>query len=174
MSMINAGAAAITVSLSDQESLGGGARSIFRLDDPLIVTAADVDPFPEFELWAHKVPFMSPELTARIVVRLKRWAERSANGKGCIEWTGAKRGPGYGKINYWLWGRHDQEYVHRLSYFLKTGKEIPFWMEVAHSCDNPPCFNPEHVDAQRRRDNRVKSALNTHAKKAAAAARMAA
>lgn len=71
----------------------------------------------------------------------------------------------YGKLNFRLsGGRHCQEYVHRLSWYLKAGKDLPFYMEVAHSCDNPPCFNPEHVEAQRRRDNRAKSGHNTQRK----------
>lgn len=177
MTTINAGAAASVAGISDQEVLGRGARSTFTLDDPLIITLDELEPFPEFRLWTKKIPFLSPERTALIVERLKRHAVRSSNGRGCIEWAGARKAEeygNYGKLNFRLWGRHCQEYVHRLSWYLKTGKDIPFYMEVAHSCNNPPCFNPEHVDAERRRFNREKSAINTNAKKAAAAARMAA
>jgi len=132
------------------------------------------DPFPEFGLWTKKIPFLSPERTARIVERLKRHAVRSTNGKGCIEWAAARKAieyGDYGKLNFRLsGGRHCQEYVHRLSWFLKTGKDLPDWMEVAHSCDNAPCFNPEHVEAQRRLANRRKSAENTNRKRRGCAA----
>lgn len=177
MTTINAGAAATNARISGQESLGGGARSILPPGDPLILTLADVaDEFPEFRLWTRKIPCLSPERTALVVGRLKRWAMRSSNGKGCIEWAGARDRDNYGRINFRIsGGRHCAERAHRVSVWLKTGKEIPFYMEAAHVvCDNPPCFNPAHVEAQRRRDNRERSAVNTNLKKAAAAARMAA
>jgi hypothetical protein len=137
----------------------------------LILTLDELDPFPEFRLWTKKIPCLSPARTAQVVARLKRWAVRSSNGKGCIEWAGARNRKNYGRINFRITGGHHCcELVHRVSVWLKTGKDIPYWMEAAHSCDNPPCFNPEHLEAQRRRDNRVKSAVNTNAQKAERAA----
>lgn len=142
------------------------------MDGPL-ATAGELvvdlaDPFPEFERWRHRIPFLSPGKSALIVERLRRYAVRSANGR-CIEWGGARKGAeygNYGKLNFRLHGRHCQEYVHRLSWYLMTGRDIPEGYEVSHGCDNPPCFNPECIEAELRRKNRQKSAYNTHRKRA--------
>jgi hypothetical protein len=142
------------------------------MDGPLAtaeeLSAESVDPFPEFQLWLHRIPFLSPERSALIVERLRRYAVRSDNGK-CIEWGGARKSPeygNYGKLNFRMsGGRHCQEYVHRLSWFLKTGREIPEGYEVSHGCDNPPCFNPECIESELRRVNRQRSGWNTQRKR---------
>jgi len=135
------------------------------MDGPLATAEELADPFPEFRLWRHRIPFLSPGKTALIVERLQRFAVRGANGR-CIEWEGARQNCNYGKLNFRLHGRHCQEYVHRLSWFLKTGKDIPEGMEVSHACDNPPCFNPECLKNELRRKNRARAAENTNRKKA--------
>jgi hypothetical protein len=56
----------------------------------------------------------------------------------CHIWTGCVNGSGYGRIgyNYEVW------LVHRLVYIL-TCKETD--LDILHSCDNPPCWNIEHL-----------------------------
>lgn len=50
-----------------------------------------------------------------------------------------------------LFGKR-REYVHRLSYRHFKGP-IPRGKHVCHSCDNPPCWNPEHLFSGTRYDN---------------------
>lgn len=51
-----------------------------------------------------------------------RWTET-----GCLEFTGAKANKGYGLAWVTLHG------------------DIPSNLVVCHRCDNPPCFNPDHL-----------------------------
>ena len=58
---------------------------------------------------------------------------------GCLEWVGSKRGE-YGSFGI----RQRMFSAHRIAYFLATGTD-PGELYVCHSCDNPPCCNPEHL-----------------------------
>ena len=58
----------------------------------------------------------------------------------CIEWQGAKSSAGYGQKR--LNGK--TVYVHRLAYQEAHG-EIPKGLVVRHTCDNPACYNVEHL-----------------------------
>lgn len=66
---------------------------------------------------------------------------------GCHVWTGSLVDGAYGQVGLegMVWS------VHRLAYELKNGpipppdkcKDGRYW--VLHSCDNPPCCNPDHL-----------------------------
>lgn len=72
-------------------------------------------------------------------------ARRDVSENGCWIYTGkAQVTKGYKLIGAGVSGRN--LYVHRLSYMVNHG-EIPDGMVVMHSCDQPACFNPEHLRA---------------------------
>jgi hypothetical protein len=65
-------------------------------------------------------------------------AELKAN--GCIEWQRAKSKYGYGMISF----NNRVIAANRLMLILLHGE--PSTKSVAmHSCDNPPCINPDHL-----------------------------
>lgn len=76
------------------------------------------------------------------------WAlvEKSA---GCWLWKGGRVPAGYGIFGISF---RVQSYAHRFSYELCIGP-IPDGLFVLHSCDNPPCVNPEHLWVGTMQDN---------------------
>jgi hypothetical protein len=70
---------------------------------------------------------------------------------GCWIWTAAVKEHGYGVIG--LGGRQDGTIkAHRASYLLFNG-EIPEGCVIMHTCNNPYCVNPKHLQAGTRKEN---------------------
>ena len=67
---------------------------------------------------------------------------------GCIEWAKQRDTDGYGKISI----KNYPYAVHRVAYEIYNGP-IPPGMLVCHKCDNPSCFNPEHLFLGSSKDN---------------------
>jgi hypothetical protein len=67
---------------------------------------------------------------------------------GCWIWTGRRYTKGYGQASFR--GRNIR--AHRYAYEAWKGP-IPAGMMVLHSCDNPPCVNPDHLRIGTARDN---------------------
>jgi hypothetical protein len=57
----------------------------------------------------------------------------------CWNWLAGKCRDGYGTFD--VFGKSVG--AHRMAYELYVG-EIPFGLQVLHSCDNPACVNPSH------------------------------
>lgn len=66
----------------------------------------------------------------------------------CWPWLGATNGAGYGIVR--MLGA--KFYAHRQAYTEARGP-IAAGMVIRHSCDNPICCNPAHLDVGTMRDN---------------------
>lgn len=60
---------------------------------------------------------------------------------GCLEWMGWRNERGYGKIL--IDGR--AHYVHRVAFEEYHGRKLLPGEVVRHVCDNPRCWNPQHL-----------------------------
>lgn len=75
------------------------------------------------------------------------WA-KVEKGDGCWEWNAARNRGGYGQLQI---GR--RPYVaHRVSWTIANGP-IPDGLIVRHTCDNPPCVRPDHLETGTLKDN---------------------
>jgi hypothetical protein len=71
--------------------------------------------------------------------------------ENCIEFQGCKNKDGYGQK--FIDGK--KRYAHRIAYCKAKNidiKEID-GLVVMHTCDNPPCVNPEHLKLGTHQDN---------------------
>ena len=60
----------------------------------------------------------------------------------CIEWTGAKNSHGYGHRK--IPKTRKNKTIHRTAWEEAYGP-IPDGLWVLHKCDNPPCYNVDHL-----------------------------
>ncbi len=76
------------------------------------------------------------------------WVKVDKNGpEGCWVWTKATNDLGYG----WFSFNRQPHLAHRIAWMLTHG-EMPNGL-VLHSCDNPPCVNPNHLRVGTDQDN---------------------
>src|SRR5690348_11392288 len=93
---------------------------------------------------------------ARDLLLLARLTARRAVAESeCWLWLGARDRDGYGMI--WLEGRTQS--VHRLSAILFLGLDPKSGLYVLHHCDQPSCFNPDHLRPGTQADNMADATL---------------
>lgn len=85
-------------------------------------------------------PPHSPE---RATERFHGNVDKGGDG-GCWVWTGTLNNKGY--------GRAGRRYAHRIAWEMANGP-IPPGLFVLHTCDNPPCVNPDHLGVGTAKDN---------------------
>lgn len=66
----------------------------------------------------------------------------------CWVWTGTLTPEGYGQFTL----ARQHYFAHRLAYELLVGP-IPAGYHIDHICRNPPCVNPDHLEAVLPREN---------------------
>lgn len=120
--------------------------------------------FPEFRRLVHRIPYLTKRQNELMLARLARNVMRL--GCGCIIWTGACNNDGYARMTVWSRGERRSRvvYAHHVVQRMADGREPQHWQERGHSCDTPPCINPEHLRIERRKFNRQRSAENTNRK----------
>lgn len=60
----------------------------------------------------------------------------------CWIWLGGKTDGGYGR--FWACGRSWKAHV--ISYAILIGIDVPEGQELDHTCKNPSCVNPRHLE----------------------------
>lgn len=81
------------------------------------------------------IPLRIPNAAARLQ------AKRVITPSGCWEWSGYRDRDGYGFVS--LAGREWR--VHRVAAAVWLDFDLTSPSFICHRCDNPPCFNPEHL-----------------------------
>ena len=66
----------------------------------------------------------------------------------CVEWVGSLNQQGYGKVRV----GNESRLVTRIWWKLMTGVD-PGRLHVLHKCDNPACFNIDHLHLGTQNDN---------------------
>jgi hypothetical protein len=81
----------------------------------------------------------------------------------CWEWTRSRHRKGYGIVS----ADGKDHKAHRISMHIYKGFKLKSKLLICHHCDNPPCFNPEHLYAGTMKENyadMVKRGRENHAR----------
>jgi hypothetical protein len=93
--------------------------------------------------------YCSWECRYDIAARFQSFIQIPDDPSECWVWQGRLRvRGGYGTLQV----ANKETLAHRLSWQLKNGP-IPKGMDILHSCDNPPCVNPDHLRPGTHLDN---------------------
>ena len=98
---------------------------------------------------------MKPKIAARytqvhdLAVNLTKYYDlQQPQPTGCIEWTGCRHRQNYGFVSVLrhATGQRIMTVVHRIAMRIKLNRAIDSTEDVAHTCGNPLCCNPDHLE----------------------------
>jgi len=80
----------------------------------------------------------------------QRFWDKVKKTRGCWIWLGSRRCGGYGE----LWDKRigKTRPAHYISHELHKGP-VPKGLTIHHTCKNPPCVNPKHLQVMTMREN---------------------
>lgn len=93
------------------------------------------------------------------------WSKVEKSDNGCLVWTAADNGHGYGVLRVWRDDKWTVCGAHRLAWEYAHGPR-PQGMELDHICHNRACVNVEHlrsVTVKQNQENRAANAGSTSA-----------
>lgn len=83
---------------------------------------------------------------------------RGENEDDCWQWIGAIRGPRPGATKYAVFNyQGKRQFAHRVSYMWHHGIELTSAEPVHHTCANPTCTNPRHLQVVTPQENTAES-----------------
>ena len=98
--------------------------------------------------YRRSTPRKMQPIDARLIRR------RSIDSRGCWNWIGRKNAGGYGIICMRSLGvKSPDRLVHRVAMATWRGFDLSSALKVLHHCDNPSCFNPDHLFVGTQQDN---------------------
>ncbi len=81
-------------------------------------------------------------------VHWRMWGRCEPSRRNCLEYQGPRDRDGYGRVTH----KGQAWQAPRLAWTILNG-EIPSNLMVLHTCDNPPCINPDHLFLGTAQDN---------------------
>lgn len=103
---------------------------------PMNITRATRPQFCSRECVAKRAEAVSEErFEARFFARITKGTSDE-----CWLWNGRRDPNGYGRIDW----KRKPRLAHRVAFFL-ANPDADQELKVCHSCDNPPCCNPDHL-----------------------------
>lgn len=85
---------------------------------------------------------------------IKFWNSVNVRGRDeCWPWTKGRQSAGYGVLCIGQKGLKRPALAHRMSCTIAHGSPAGIGINALHSCDNPPCCNPNHLRWGTQKDN---------------------
>lgn len=76
---------------------------------------------------------------------LRKISDKDANGMGCWEWSGAKKGgSNYGVVHLRIGIDRMVVHAHRASY-IAFNRRFLLAYDISHCCHHSSCINPDHL-----------------------------
>lgn len=91
------------------------------------------------------------QLTHELLGRIRDRTEITSL-SGCWMWKG-NRNNGYGVVGTRIDGESKVVYVHRVVWSWENGADIGEGMQIDHTCANPLCVNPVHLECVTQAEN---------------------